>query len=346
MAVKTITWTGHSVRIIDQRRLPGRLVYIHCRDMATLWRAIKNLSVRGAPALGAAAAFGVLLSSHKSVARDRGTFTKDIEKACRYLATARPTAVNLFHALKRMSRVLSRYPHAEVEELKKFIKKEALAVYEEDRKTCRAIGRNGAALIKKGSRILTVCNAGALATVDFGTALGVFYSAKRQKKTFRVYACESRPLLQGARLTVWELMREHIPTTLICDNMAAALMRQEKIDMVITGADRIAANGDTANKIGTYNLAVLARYHGIPFYVAAPFSTFDLKIKTGKAIPIEQRSKEEVIRFAGRTTTVPGVDVCNPAFDVTNARLITGFITEKAIIRPPFRSHIRKAVQP
>lgn len=342
MSIQTIRWSNGHVKLIDQTKLPHKLEYIHCRDVKTLWQAIRRLSVRGAPALGVAAAFGILLGIKIFSGNDRKRFSRHVEQIADYIATSRPTAVNLFNALARMKQVIQRHPGASVAQLKDLLKKEALAIYEEDRKLCRKMGDFGAPLIKNGASILTVCNAGALATVDYGTALGVMYSAQKQGKKFQVYSCETRPLLQGARLTAWELLRSGIDTTLICDNMAATLMKQGKIDAVFTGADRIASNGDTANKIGTYMLAVLARYHGIPFYVVAPESTFDLSIAHGKQIPIEERSREEVLGFGGHPTAPRQVKVYNPAFDVTDNALITAIVTEKGIIRRPFGRNIKK----
>ncbi|MBI3617373.1 MAG: S-methyl-5-thioribose-1-phosphate isomerase [Candidatus Omnitrophica bacterium] len=345
MSIQTISWVNGHVKLIDQTKLPGKLVYIHCRDVKTLWQAIRRLSVRGAPALGVAAAFGVLLGIKSFSGNDRKHFSKHVDQISDYIAASRPTAVNLFNALARMKQVVHRHPDASVGGLKNLLKKEALAIYEEDRKLCRRMGTFGARLIPSGANLLTICNAGALATVDYGTALGVMYSAKAKGKKFQVYACETRPLLQGARLTVWELLRSRIDTTLICDNMAATLMKQGKIDAVFTGADRIAANGDTANKIGTYNLAVLAKHHRIPFYVVAPRSSFDLSIKNGRQIPIEQRSKEEVLGFGGCPTAPRQVKVYNPAFDVTDNRLIAAIVTEKGIIRQPFVKNIKRVFE-
>src|SRR3989338_1695686 len=342
MSIQTISWVNGHVKLIDQTKLPHKLEYIHCRDVKRLWQAIKRLSVRGAPALGVAAAFGVLLGIKSFSGNDRKRFLKHVERVSGYIATSRPTAVNLFNALERMKQVIGDYPQAGVAELKNFLKKEALAVYEEDRRRCRQMGNFGAALIKNGASILTVCNAGALATVDYGTALGAMYSAQKNGKRFKVYACETRPLLQGARLTAWELLRAKIDTTLICDNMAATLMAQGKIDGIFTGADRIASNGDTANKIGTYMLAVLAKHHKIPFYIVAPESTFDLSIRSGGQIPIEERGKEEVLGFGGISTAPRDVKVYNPAFDVTDHKLITAIVTEKGIIRRPFRRNIKR----
>jgi len=338
----TICWVNGSVRIIDQTKLPGKLKYIVCKDVKTLWNAIKRLSVRGAPALGVAAAYGVLLGINNFKGKNAGKLVDLVKKTCDYIGTSRPTAVNLFNAMDQMKKVAERNSFCTVGELKKILKDEALSISEKDRLDCRAMGRYGASLIKRGKTYLTVCNAGALATVDFGTALGVFYSAKQAKKKFKVYACETRPLLQGARLTAWELLRAKIDTTLICDNMAATLMGQGKIDGVFAGADRIASNGDAANKIGTYSLAVLAKHHKIPFYIVAPFSTFDMNIRSGKDIPIEEREKEEVIGFGGVITAPKNVKVYNPAFDVTENKLITAIITEKGIIGPPNKINIKR----
>lgn len=342
MAIPTIQWVNGNVRIIDQTKLPQQLKFITCRDVKTLWKAIKVLSVRGAPALGVSAAFGVLLGLKTFKGKDVQKLVKHVHKTCDYIGTSRPTAVNLFTALDRMRGVCSSEPAVTVADVKRRLKREAMAIYQEDRRVCRRMGDHGARLIKNNSTVMTVCNAGALATADYGTALGVFYSAKRMKKKFKVCACETRPLLQGARLTAWELMRSRIDTTLICDNMAATLMGQGKIDAIFTGADRIAKNGDTANKIGTYMLAVLAKYHKVPFYVVAPRSTFDLSIRSGKAIPIEQRPKKEVTAFGARPTAPKNVKVYNPAFDVTDHKLITAIVTEKGIIRPPFTRNITK----
>jgi methylthioribose-1-phosphate isomerase len=342
MAIRTIQWAKNCVTIIDQTQLPQKLKYITCRDVKTLWRAIRNLSVRGAPAIGVAAAFGVLLGIKNFKGTDRRAFRKVFDKTCDHLSTARPTAVNLFNVLDEMRAVVREHPEAEVIVLKRLLFHRAMQIFQQDRRVCRAMGRHGAKLIKNGARLLTVCNAGALATVDYGTAQGVMYAAKAAGRKFSVWACETRPLLQGARLTAWELTRGKIDVTLICDNMAATLMQQGKVDMVFTGADRIALNGDTANKIGTYNLAVLAKHHRVPFYIVAPLSTFDRKTRTGKQIPIEQRDPGEVTRFAGVTTAPKGVKVYNPAFDVTDHKLITGIVTEYGVVRAPFGRNIKK----
>lgn len=345
MAIQTITWTKGCVRIIDQTKLPQKLEYIYCRDLGCLWEAIKALRVRGAPALGVAAAFGVLLSLKFFKGNDVRHFRKYIQEICSYIGSSRPTAVNLFNALERMNNVVLDNKENSVAKLKILLKVEALKIYEEDRRVCRQMAQFGAQLIKSKSNIMTICNAGALATADYGTALGVMYKAKEQGKKFHVYACETRPLLQGARLTAWELLREKIPATLICDNMAATLMKQGKVDAIFVGADRIASNGDTANKIGTYNLAVLAKYHRIPFYVVAPLSTFDTKIKSGNEIPIEERSPDEVRYFYKQPTAPKNVAVYNPAFDVTDHKLITAIVTEKGIISPPFEKRIKKFIR-
>ncbi len=341
--IDTIKWQNNAVRIIDQTLLPVKLKYITCRDVKTLWKAIKVLSVRGAPALGVAAGFGVLLGIKTFKGKDSKKFSAHLDKVCKYIGSSRPTAVNLFNVLDSMQAVAKKNADKSVEVIKKELKKEALRIYEEDRQVCRTMGNYGARLIKNNQTALTICNAGALATADYGTALGVFYSAKQMKKKFKVYACETRPLLQGARLTAWELAKEKIDTTLICDSMAATLMKQKKIDIIFTGADRVALNGDSANKIGTYSLAVLAKYHKIPFYIVAPKSTFDLAIKRGTQIPIEERDRSEVACFAGKQTAPKNVKVYNPAFDVTDHQLIAGIVTEYGVIRPPFLNNIKRA---
>ncbi len=342
MPVKTICWANNSIKIIDQRKLPGELKYIYCRDLKTIWDAIKTLAVRGAPALGVAAAFGVLLGVSKSKERNTSKFIKEIESVCDYIGTSRPTAVNLFNALNDIRKLVRENKDKSVIELKKLIRKCAFQIYEHDRKVCREMGKFGAKFIDNKKNYMTVCNAGSLATVDFGTALGVFYTAQKNKREFKVYSCETRPLLQGARLTAWELKKSKIDVTLICDNMAASLMRKIKISGIFTGADRIASNGDTANKIGTYNLAVLAKHHKIPFYVVAPFSTFDLNIDNGKQIPIEERKSDEITQIKGINIAPKGIKVYNPAFDVTDHNLITAIITERGVISPVNKQNIKK----
>jgi methylthioribose-1-phosphate isomerase len=335
--INTIEWKDGRVRLIDQTRLPHKLAYIECSDVKPLWDAIKRLQVRGAPAIGIAASLGVVLGIKGSRADNFDLFMKELDGVIRYLGSARPTAVNLFWALERMRGCALKNSGRPVSDIKKALLKEALKVIEEDKAVCRNMAKFGAGLIKDGDTILTHCNAGALATADYGTALGVLYRAKEQGKRFKVYADETRPLLQGARLTTWELMRHNIDVTLICDNMAAALMAQKKINKVILGADRIASNGDAANKIGTYNLAVLANYHKIPFYVVAPISSFDFTLKSGSEIPIEERPHTEVLEIGGKPIAPKDVKVYNPAFDVTPNRLISAIVTEKGIFRGPFK---------
>lgn len=343
MKYDTIRWKNNEVELLDQRLLPQKAVYVKCKTAEDIYSAIKKMKIRGAPAIGIAGAYGVYLGARKSKAKNIASFKKDLAKVMKYLASSRPTARNLFWALEEMEEVVKRNSKKSVVEVKKLLLKEAHKVLAEDKRICRRIGKNGSTLIKKGSNVLTHCNAGGLATGDYGTALGVIFASKGKIK--RVYADETRPVLQGARLTVWELLQRKVPTTLICDNMAASLMAKKEIDAIIVGADRIAANGDAANKIGTYNLAVLAKYHKVPFYVAAPESTFDLSISSGKGIPIEERSAEEVRTIGGKTITVPGVNVKNPAFDVTPRKLISAIITEKGVIRKPTARRVRKVLK-
>ena len=346
MNIQTIEWRNNQIKIIDQTKLPLKLEYIYIKDIRSLWQAIKKLQIRGAPALGAAAGWGMYLGIRDSEAKNFSEFNREIDGLVRYLASSRPTARNLFWGLERMSNVTARNKDKSVSGIKKLIFKEAQKIVEEDKFTCRRIGYYGAKLIHNRDRILTICNAGILATIDYGTALGVIYRAKAEGKSLRVYVCETRPILQGARLSSWELNKKGIDVTLICDNMAATLMRQGKIDKVITGADRIASNGDTANKIGTYNLAVLSHYHRIPFYVAAPKSTFDSSIKTGAQIPIEERPAFEVTGMFFKKPIAPrDVKVFNPAFDVTPHKLITALLTDKGIIRPPYMTNISKVLK-
>lgn len=342
MPVATIKWTGGKIKLVDQTKLPGSFKYAYCADIKSLWRAIKSLKVRGAPAIGIAGALGVLLASEKSKATRYADYRKEMAGSIKYLASSRPTARNLFWALERMEGVISENKDKDIGDIKSILKKEAFAVITEDKDICRRMAAHGARLIKSGDRILTHCNAGGLATADYGTALGVLFEANKLGKKMTVYADETRPLLQGARLTSWELKKEGIRTILICDNMAASVMAQKRIDKIFVGADRIAANGDAANKIGTYNLAVLARYHKIPFYVVAPGSTFDLSLASGKSIPIEERDEKEVFEFGGRRTAPYGIEAYNPAFDVTPNRLITAIVTENGILRPPYKEKVKR----
>lgn len=345
MPLPTIEWEGDiggRVRLIDQTLLPTELKFVYCEDIKSIWHAIKTLMVRGAPAIGIAAAMGVVLGIKDIHAKNTDAFLKELKQVTTYLGTSRPTAVNLFWGLTRMERVAQENMGKSVQEIKEILLHEALKIQNEDKVICRQIGENGVGLIKDGSGILTHCNAGGLATADYGTALAVLFKAKEQGRRITVYADETRPLLQGARLTAWELLHAGIDVTLICDNMAAHVMKLGKVQCVIVGADRIAANGDTANKIGTFGVSILAKEHGIPFYVAAPVSTFDLTIKSGDEIPIEERSPEEVTNGFGKKTAPEGIKVFNPAFDVTPAKNITAIITEKGVIQKPSVENIRR----
>ncbi|MBM3254885.1 MAG: S-methyl-5-thioribose-1-phosphate isomerase [Candidatus Omnitrophica bacterium] len=343
MEIRTIAWVNNKIRIIDQTKLPQGIKYLDIKDLKTLWIAIKELKVRGAPVLGAAAALGSFVGIRYSRAASFNRFMQELEKVAKYIGSSRPTARNLFWGLERVKKIALDNKGKPIRIIKSMILKEAQAIIQDDRVSCRKIGSYGARLVKDADVILTICNAGILATIDYGTALGVIYRAHQQRKNIKVYACETRPLLQGARLTTWELQKRGLDVTLICDSMAATLMRSGKIDKVITGADRIAANGDSANKIGTYNLAVLSRYHKIPFYVAAPASSFDLSIKSGQGITIEERDPREITElFFKKPIAVSGVKVFNPAFDVTDQGLISAFITDKGIIKPPYKKNIQK----
>lgn len=340
MPVKTIEWVDGTVRMIDQTRLPEELIHLDIRDVETLGEAIKSLRVRGAPAIGIAGAFGILLGIQDFDGGDKDAFFKQLNKTADFLVATRPTAVNLSWAVKRMQKVAEANRDRSIADIKQTLLEEALSIYEQDRQTCRKLGKHGAQLLQDGARVLTHCNTGALATADYGTALGVVFAAHELGKKVSVFADETRPLLQGARLNTWELMNEGIDVTLICDNTAAFVMQQKKIDCVIVGADRIARNGDTANKIGTYNVAVLAEKHGIPFYVAAPFSTIDFSLKSGAEIPIEERDPSEVTNGFGKLTAPPNTQVYSPAFDITPHELITAIITEEGVIEPPFEKNL------
>ncbi|HEY7410985.1 MAG TPA: S-methyl-5-thioribose-1-phosphate isomerase [Vicinamibacteria bacterium] len=333
----TVGWEGEEVVLVDQRRLPDEEIYLRCRRMEEVADAIRDMAIRGAPAIGVAAAFGVALGVRASAARGEA-LRAELERITSTLAATRPTAVNLFWALARMRR---RFDREEEPRVREALLEEARAIEAEDLAACRRMGDLGAALLPEGVRLLTHCNAGALATAGYGTALGVIRSAARQGKVKNVFADETRPYLQGARLTAWELTREGIPTTLIADSMAGALMARGEVDAVVVGADRIAANGDVANKIGTYTLAVLARENGLPFYVAAPLSTVDLGTASGDAITIEERAPEEVTHHGGRRLAPAGVAVRNPAFDVTPARYVTAIVTERGVARPPYSESLR-----
>ena len=344
MPIETIFWKRGVVRLIDQRQLPEKLLYRTCRTVPQLWRAIRTLQVRGAPALGVAGALGVVLGVWRRRYRSAHTLAADVRRISRYLKSARPTAVNLGWALERMGRVAVTSDGSSPQCLKQLLFDEAHAILQEDKEVCRRLGRNGLALLKKSDTVLTHCNAGGLATADYGTALGILFAAKARGWNLKVIVDETRPLLQGARLTCWELLREGVDATLIADSMAASLMKAGRIQKVIVGADRIARNGDTANKIGTYSLAVLARAHRIPFIVAAPISTFDFSIRSGREIPIEMRRPDELTEFCGRRVAPKGIQVHNPAFDVTPYRYISAFVTEVGVIKPPFSRSLAKVV--
>ena len=345
MPVDTIKWENNELKIIDQTLLPEEYFVKRLDTVEDVWDAIKKLRVRGAPAIGIAAAFGIVVGMRKYCAESIDVFREKYEKISDYLASSRPTAVNLFWALSRMKKVLDDNSDCDVSEILKKLEIEARDILEEDKDICRAIGKNGNDVIKQSDTILTHCNAGGLATADYGTALGVIYSAHEAGKQIKVYADETRPLLQGARLTAWELMQSGVDVTLICDNTAGKVMSEGKIDLVVVGADRIASNGDTANKIGTYTVALLAKEHKIPFYVAAPSSTFDLSIGSGGDIPIEERDPKEVTCGFGKRTAPVGVKVYSPAFDVTPSKYITGIITEKGILYPPFKKSIMETIR-
>ncbi len=338
MSFTTIRWDRDEnvLVLLDQTRLPGEVAYARCGDIASVEEAIRHLKVRGAPAIGIAAAYGVVVGVQHSGASDFASFSREVDEAAELLAATRPTAVNLFWALERMRRTVREHGSNTVEDIKRALLGEALAIQAEDEHTCRRIGEHGAALLRTGQTVLTHCNAGALATAGTGTALAVVYQAHSEGKRVHVYADETRPVLQGARLTSWELAQAGIGVTLICDSMAAQVMKEGRIDCVIVGADRVAANGDVANKIGTYGVAVLADAHDVPLYVAAPFSTIDLSIESGHEIPIEERAAAEVSQGPGGRTAPEEVAVYNPAFDVTPARYVSAIITERGVARQPY----------
>jgi methylthioribose-1-phosphate isomerase len=342
--IPTLIWTPDGVRFIDQTKLPLEESYVLATTYEQVAEIIVTMVVRGAPAIGVSAAYGVALGALRTKAATPREFAPEFETICARLAATRPTAVNLFWAIDRMKRLFATLlaQGDSLVQIQKRILDEAHAMYEEDIAACKTMGAFGGALLPEEGGVLTHCNAGALATCGYGTALGVIRSAVEQGKQIHVYADETRPFLQGARLTAWELMADGIPTTVICDNMAASLMRAGRIQAVVVGADRIAANGDVANKIGTYNVAILAKEHGIPFYVAAPWSTIDLATATGEAIPIEERPQIEVTHHGGKQLTPHGVGICNPAFDVTPAKYVTAIITERGVLRAPYSESLRK----
>ncbi len=339
----TVEWTAEGVRMIDQRALPTEELYPVYDTYEGVAESIREMVVRGAPAIGVTAALGIALGLKNSAAPTLAAFEDEFLHICDVMAATRPTAVNLFWAIDRMKRVFSaeKASGADVADLRERMIAEAQAIHAEDIKTCRSIGRHGADLIPDGATVLTHCNAGALATAGYGTALGVIRGAIEQGKNIQVYADETRPFLQGARLTAWELVKDNIPTTLITDNMAGHFMKLGRIQCIVVGADRIAANGDTANKIGTYMVAVLAKRHGIPFYVAAPISTLDLTLTSGEQIPIEDRTPLEVTHVKGQRIAPEGVNIANPAFDVTPNDLVTAIITERGVARAPFTESLR-----
>ncbi len=340
--IQTLEWTDSGVRFIDQTKLPTEETYVTCKTYNQVADVIRNMVVRGAPAIGVAAAMGIALGVKNSKAENGGDLKHDFDQICDVIGKTRPTAVNLFWAIKRMRDKFEMLRVRPLPQIRQALVEEAQRMHAEDIAANQAMGRHGATLMPASGGVLTHCNAGALATCGYGTALGVIRAAVEQGKTIHVYADETRPFLQGSRLTAWELMKDGIPTTVISDNMAGAMMNQGKINAIVVGADRIAANGDVANKIGTYSVAVLAREHGIPFYVAAPLSTVDFETPDGSGIPIEQRDGKEVTHIAGRQMVPDGVEVENPAFDVTPAKYVTAIVTEKGIARAPYEESLRR----
>ena len=340
----TIEWQPDAVVMIDQRKLPGQEIYVTCKTANEVARAIRTMVIRGAPAIGVAAAMGIALGMNRSKAQGTKQFAVEFNKLCDLMASTRPTAVNLFWAIDRMKHAFGEAARAgrSVDEIKALLVKEANAIHDEDVASCKQMGQYGADLVPSGARILTHCNAGALATAGYGTALGVIRAAAEQGKVTQVFADETRPFLQGARLTAWELVRDGVPTTVITESMAGPLMQQGGIDFIVVGADRIAANGDFANKIGTYTVAMMAAAHNVPFYVAAPLSTIDLKTADGAAIPIEQRNAREVTHLGSTQLAPDGATVWNPAFDVTPHRLVAGIITEKGVARAPYTESLSR----
>jgi methylthioribose-1-phosphate isomerase len=340
--IQTLEWTGQGVRFLDQTKLPTEETYVTCTTHEQVADAIRNMVVRGAPAIGVAAAMGIALGVENSKAVTVGELNREFDQICGIIGQTRPTAVNLFWAIRRMQEKFERGRIQPISQIKQALIEEAQRMHAEDIAANQAMGRHGATLMPASGGVLTHCNAGALATAGYGTALGVIRAAVERGKKIHVYADETRPFLQGARLTAWELMKDGIPTTVISDNMAGAMMQQGRIGAIVVGADRIAANGDVANKIGTYTIAILAKEHGIPFYVAAPISTVDLECPDGAGIPIEQRNPKEVTHIAGRQMVPDGVAIENPAFDVTPAKYVAAIITEKGIARPPYAESLRK----
>jgi methylthioribose-1-phosphate isomerase len=340
--IQTLEWTDAGVRFLDQTKLPTEETYVTCQTYQQVADVIRNMVVRGAPAIGVAAAMGIALGVKTSKAETVGELKQEFDRACEAIRQTRPTAVNLFWAIRRMQEKFERLRVRPIPQIKQALIEEARRMHAEDIAANQAMGRHGATLMPASGGVLTHCNAGALATCGYGTALGVIRAAVEQGKKIHVYADETRPFLQGSRLTAWELRKDGIPTTVISDNMAGAMMNQGKIGAIVVGADRIAANGDVANKIGTYSVAVLAKEHGIPFYVAAPFSTIDLETPDGSKIPIEQRNAREVTHIAGKQMVPDGVEVENPAFDVTPAKYVSAIITERGIARAPYQESLQR----
>jgi len=340
--IQTLEWTDHGVRFIDQTKLPMEETYVNCKTHQQVADVITTMVVRGAPAIGVAAGMGIALGVKNSKAETVGDLKRDFDQICEVIGKTRPTAVNLFWAIRRMQEKFERVRIRPIPQIKQTLIEEAQRMHAEDIAANQAMGRHGATLMPSSGGVLTHCNAGALATAGYGTALGVIRAAVEQGKKIHVYADETRPFLQGSRLTAWELMKDGIPTTVISDNMAGAMMSQGKIGAIVVGADRIAANGDVANKIGTYTVAILAKEHGIPFYVAAPTSTVDLDCPEGSQIPIEQRNAREVTHIAGKQMVPDGVGIENPAFDVTPAKYVGAIITEKGIARAPYGESLAK----
>jgi methylthioribose-1-phosphate isomerase len=340
--IKTIAWKNDRVILLDQTKLPFEETYLVCDSYDAVVESIKKMVVRGAPAIGVAAAMGIALGALCIKAREYDEFKQRIEKVCQEFAQTRPTAVNLFWAIERMKNLVITHSDRSVKELKSLLRKEAVKIGEEDIKINRQIGQVGKGLIKDGYAVLTHCNAGALATAGYGTALGVIRAAFEENKKVKVLACETRPFLQGARLTAWELKQSGIPVTVITDGMAGYAMQKKQINVVITGADCICLNGDVANKIGTYSLAVLAKEHKIPFYVAAPLSSVNLSFREGEAVSIEERDEKEVTHIEGKRIVPEGVKVWNPAFDITPSKYVSAIITEKEIVKRPYKKNLRK----
>jgi len=337
----TIEWTNGQLKIIDQTMLPGREVHTYLGSSGQVWDAIKKLKVRGAPAIGIAGAYGLYLGIKDLPERSYSSFIVEVQRIADYLNSSRPTAVNLAWALHRITDTLHAHKEKPVSELKEIVLRTAITIHEEDRRLCKAIGEHGVDIVPKNAKVLTHCNTGGLATAQFGTAFSVIWHAHRAGKVQQVWVDETRPLLQGSRLTAWELQKAEIPFNLIIDSAAAFVMKQGLVDVVVVGADRITSNGDTANKIGTYGLSVLCKEHGIPFYVAAPYSTIDMSLSSGDDIPIEERDSDEIAEFGQKRTAPKKVECYNPAFDITPGANITGIITEKGIIRPDYSNNLK-----